>query len=128
MTPNETETLELVGFRPTNRAEALHAAAKLREKGVEIAIIKLGAAGVGWVSAESSGFVPAFSVNAIDSVAAGDSFNGGLAVALSEGVPLSDAVRFAAAAGALATTKNGATTAMPYRAEVAALLQAQPQG
>ena len=58
-------------------------AKQLRERGVDIAVVKLGAGGVVWVSAESHGFVPVYSVNAIDTVAAGDSFNGGLAVALS---------------------------------------------
>ena len=125
MTPNEVETEVLVGFRPKNADEATRAGEMLRERGVDIAIVKLGAQGVVWVSAESSGFMPAFTVNPIDTVAAGDSFNGGLAVALSEGASLPDAVRFAAAAGALATTRAGATSAMPYRAELDQLMTEQ---
>jgi ribokinase len=111
-----------VGFRPTNAAEAEKAATILRERGLATAVIKLGAQGVYFQTAETSGFVPPFTVQAIDTVAAGDAFNGGLAVALAEGQPIAEAVRWGAAAGALATTKAGASSAMPYRAELLALL------
>lgn len=123
MTPNELETEVLVGFRPTNQAEAAQAAEILLERGVETAVIKLGSQGVYYQSASESGFVEPFRVNAIDTVAAGDAFNGGLAVALSEGQPLAEAIRWGAAAGALATTKPGASSAMPTRAELVALLK-----
>ena len=122
MTPNEVETEMLVGILPTNEAEAKQAAGILRERGVGTAVIKLGSAGVYYESATESGFVPPFPVNAIDSVAAGDAFNGGLGVALAEGKPLAEAIRWAAAAGALATTKTGASSAMPRREELLALL------
>ena len=125
MTPNELETEVLVGFRPTNREEAAQAAAVLLNRGVETAVIKLGAQGVYYQSRTESGFVTPFSVNAIDTVAAGDAFNGGLAVALSEGRPLPEAIRWGAAAGALATTKPGASSAMPTRAELEQLLKTQ---
>ena len=68
------------------------------------------------------GFVPAFSVAAVDTVAAGDCFNAGLAAALARGEAMAEAVRFAAACGALATTRPGAAEAAPTREEVAALL------
>jgi ribokinase len=71
---------------------------------------------------DSEGFVPPFKVAAVDTVAAGDSFNGGLASALDDGKPLAEAVRFAAACGALSTTKKGASAAAPTRAEVDAFL------
>ena len=122
MTPNELETEVLVGFRPTNEAEAAQAAAVLLERGVDTAVIKLGAHGVYYQSGSESGFVEPFSVNAIDTVAAGDAFNGGLAVALAEEQPLPEAIRWGAAAGALATTKPGASSAMPTRAELEVLL------
>ncbi|MFZ1401323.1 MAG: ribokinase [Candidatus Promineifilaceae bacterium] len=122
MTPNELETEVLVGFRPTNQAEAAKAADILQERGVETAVIKLGSQGVYYQSATESGFVVPFRVKSIDTVAAGDAFNGGLAVALSEGKPLAEAIRWGAAAGALATTKPGASSAMPTRAELEALL------
>lgn len=123
MTPNELETEVLVGFRPTNREEAAEAAEILCERGLETAVIKLGSQGVYYQSAAESGFVEPFQVNAIDTVAAGDAFNGGLAVALSEGKPLAEAIRWGAAAGALATTKPGASSAMPTRAELEDLLK-----
>jgi len=123
MTPNELETEMLIGFRPTNQDEAARAANILRERGVETAVIKLGAQGVYYQSATESGFVEPFTVKSIDTVAAGDAFNGGLAVALSEGKPLAEAIRWGAAAGALATTKPGASSSMPTRAELEALLK-----
>ncbi len=122
LTPNELETEVLVGFRPTNPTEAAQAASILRERGVETAVIKLGAQGAYYQSGQESGFVEPFSVEAIDTVAAGDSFNGGLAVALAEKRPLAEAIRWGAAAGALATTKPGASSAMPTRAELMKLL------
>ena len=72
--------------------------------------------------------MPPFPVVAVDTVAAGDAFNGALAVALAEGNPLARAVRFAAAAGALAVTKSGAQDSMPTRQEVEALIQGMGPG
>ena len=122
VTPNETETERLVGIRPIDPASAAIAADRLQAKGLARAIVKLGARGVFWRDGSESGFVPPFAVHAIDSVAAGDCFNGGLAVALARGDRLSEAVRFAAACGALATTKRGAAEAAPTLDEVQALL------
>lgn len=124
VTPNETETQALTGIRPSDAAGAAEAAAKLREAGVGAAVIKLGAAGVYYQDATGAGFVEPFRVRSIDSVAAGDCFNGGLAYALDQGQPLADAVRFAAACGALSTTKPGAAPSAPTLAEVEALLAA----
>ncbi|MCH8225111.1 MAG: ribokinase [Chloroflexi bacterium] len=122
ITPNETEAQALVGFPVDGPASAARAAARLLERGVGVAVIKLGAQGVYYATAEESGHVPPFPVVAVDSVAAGDAFNGALAVSLAEGDPLSRAVRVAAAAGALAVTKPGAQDSMPTRREVEALL------
>lgn len=123
VTPNETETELLVGLRPTNPEEAAQAATRLREKGVAAAVIKLGAAGVYYQDAESEGFVAPFKVASIDTVAAGDCFNGGLAHALNNGAPLGEAIRFAAACGALSTTKAGASSSAPTLEKVEALLR-----
>jgi ribokinase len=122
ITPNEVETEALVGFYPKTQEDAKRATKALREKGVGTAIIKMGALGAFFDGPSGSGFVPAFKVNAIDTVAAGDAFNGGLAVALAEGKPMDEAVRWGAAAGAIATTRKGALPAMPYRKELIALL------
>ena len=122
LTPNEIEAEILVGFRPKNPAEAARAASILCERGLETAVIKLGAQGVYYQSGSETGFVEPFAVEAIDTVAAGDAFNGGLAVALAEERPLAEAIRWGAATGALATTKIGASSAMPSRAELMKLL------
>ena len=122
ITPNEVETEALVGFYPKTQADAVRAATVLREKGVGTAVIKMGALGVFFDGPNGSGFVPAFKVNAIDTVAAGDAFNAGLAVALAEGKPMPEAVRWGAAAGAIATTRKGALPAMPYRKELLTLI------
>ncbi|MFD0982768.1 ribokinase [Tropicimonas aquimaris] len=125
VTPNETETELLVGLRPSNPEEAARAAGLLRAQGVAAAVVKLGAAGVYYQDAESEGFVPPFKVDSIDTVAAGDCFNGGLGYALSQSAPLGEAIRFAAACGALSTTRAGASSSAPTLAEVEALLGRQ---
>jgi ribokinase len=124
ITPNEIEAAQLVGFPVNNREDAFRATDALLDLEVRVAIIKLGADGVVFAShnPEFRGFIRPFPVTAVDTVAAGDAFNGGLAVALSEGLELPDAVRWSAAAGALATTKPGAQTAMPRREEILRLL------
>lgn len=122
ITPNEVEAEVLLGFRPTNPEEAATAAATLCARGVATAVIKLGAQGVYYQSPERRDFVPAFPVKAVDSVAAGDAFNGGLAVALAEGHEIAEAVRWGAAAGAIAVTRPGAMPAMPDRNELEQLL------
>lgn len=122
LTPNETEAEAIVGFPVNNRDTAARAAEAIRSRGAEAAVVKLGAQGAYYASAEASGFQPAFTVRAVDTVAAGDAFNGALAVCLAEGATMADAVRVACAAGALAVTTTGAQDSMPTRAAVDALL------
>jgi ribokinase len=125
ITPNEIETEVLLGLRPTDEASAEHAADEFLKRGVETAVIKLGSKGVYFKNSQDSGFVAPYKVKAVDSVAAGDAFNSGLAVALSEGKSMAEAVRWGAGAGALATTRKGAMPSMPYRAELLKLLEEQ---
>jgi ribokinase len=125
ITPNETETEGIIGFKPSNQEEAAKAAEVLKEKGVKTAIIKMGSQGAYYDSPEGSGFMKAFKVAPIDTVAAGDAFNGGLAVAISEDKSIREAVRWGAAAGAIATTRRGALPAMPHREELLKLLEEQ---
>lgn len=122
LTPNETEAAALVGFAVPEAEAAARAAQALLARGVPIVIIKRGARGVTVGTAQGIVHYAAFPVRAIDTVAAGDAFNGGLAVALAEGRPLPEAVRWGLAAGALAVTRAGAQAAMPTRAELLALL------
>jgi ribokinase len=115
ITPNEVEAAQLVGFPVNDPETAMLAAKQLQERGVRNAIVKLGAKGAVCVTESDSIFVPAFTVEAIDTVAAGDAFNGGLAAGLDVGLSLPEAVVWGAAAGALCATKTGAQTAMPDR-------------
>jgi ribokinase len=126
LTPNETETESLVGLRPSDTASAAEAAERFARRGAPGVIVKLGARGVFFRFGGAQGFVPPFQVHSIDSVAAGDIFNGGLAIALARGDDPLPVVRFAAACGALATTKRGAARAAPTLDEVNALLASQP--
>ncbi len=128
ITPNEVEAGQLAGFPVKTAQEANRAAHVLLERGVKTAVIKLGAQGVAYAGQTGSGqvaedFMPAFKVPAVDTVAAGDAFNGGLAVALVEGKPLPVAIQWGAAAGALSATKPGAQPSMPGRAEFEAFLK-----
>ena len=115
LVPNEIEAGQLVGFAVNSPDTAAIAAEMLQQQGAKTVIVKLGAQGVLCATPDETFFVPAFAVEAIDTVAAGDAFAGGLAAALVEGVSLKKAVVWGAAAGALATTKKGAQAAMPDR-------------
>ena len=121
VTPNQSEAEALTGIRVLDWDTARAAADALLAKGAGIAVVKLGEMGALAATSSECHRQPAFRVNAVDSVAAGDAFGAGLAVALSEGRALGDALRFAAGAGALAAAKRGAQDAMPWRGEVDAL-------
>ncbi len=115
ITPNEVEAGQLVGFPVFGEESAKKAATVLLQRGVKCAIVKLGAKGVFCATPEETFFVPAFPVQAVDTVAAGDAFNGGLAAALFEGQSMRQAVIWGAAAGAMAATKPGAQPSLPDR-------------
>jgi ribokinase len=123
VTPNEGETETLVDLRPETPEAAAEAAGRLQQLGPAVAVVTMGAAGVFYATPEAQGFVPPFQVAAVDSVAAGDCFNGGLAFALARGDGMEAAVRFAAACGALATTLPGAAAAAPNIEAVEALMR-----
>ena len=123
LTPNETEAELLTGIAVSDTASAAVAAAKLRARGVQTVIITLGARGA-FVATENGGqLVPGFKVKAVDTTAAGDIFNGALAVALGEGKPLKQAVRFANAAAAISVTRLGAQLSAPARREIEKFLK-----
>lgn len=123
LTPNATEAEQLVGFAIRNLADAERAASILQNKGPKTVIIKLGAQGAYCMTDGNRCFVPAFPVKAIDTVAAGDAFNAGLAVAIAEGRGLQEALRWGAASGALSTTRAGAQSSLIDRAILDAFLQ-----
>ncbi|WP_136806238.1 ribokinase [Desulfosediminicola flagellatus] len=124
ITPNETETELLTGIYPSDETEAARAAQILLDKGVQVVLVKMGARGVCYCSRDKNLYIPPFQVTPIDTVAAGDCFNGGLAYALSKGREIEDAVRFASACGALSTTKAGASSSTPTLDEVESFLKA----
>jgi len=122
ITPNETEARLLTGEDTSRDDGILRAGHALRARGVGSAIIKAGKRGAFLIDATTAVHVPGFAVTVVDTVGAGDSFNAGLAVALGNGESVLDAVRFANATGALATTREGAQSAMPSADEVRALI------
>jgi ribokinase len=124
LVPNESETALLTGMPVGNEDEAAAASAALREAGVGTVILTLGERGA--LVAEETGtrIHPAFTVEPVDTTAAGDAFLAGLSVALAEGRTLDEAVKWGNAAGALATTKLGAQTSLPTRQAVEQLLAA----
>jgi ribokinase len=122
LTPNETEATALAGSAVTGPETAERAARQLLERGARQVIIKLGGQGAYAHDGRQGFLAPAFPVKAVDSVAAGDAFNGGVAVALAEGHAFEVAVRWGMAAGAVAVTRPGAQPAMPSREDMAELL------
>ncbi|ABA19878.1 Ribokinase [Trichormus variabilis ATCC 29413] len=123
ITPNEVEAGQIVGFPVDGEEAARKAAGVLLQRGVKSAIVKLGAKGVVCATDKETFFVPAFFVDTVDTVAAGDAFNGGLATALYSGLSLHQAVIWGAAAGALAATKLGAQTSLPDKLTFEAFLK-----
>lgn len=125
ITPNETEAEKLTGIRVENDDDAARAARALHDKGIGTVIITLGSRGV-WASVNGEGRrVPGFKVKAIDTIAAGDTFNGALVTALLEGKKMDDAIRFAHAAAAIAVTRKGAQPSVPWRKEIDEFLSQQ---
>ena len=118
LTPNESEVELLTGIKVEDEQGAAEAANALITKGVNTVIITLGSSGAYVACSDFRGIIPGFSVKAEDTTAAGDVFNGVLAVLLAEGEPLPDAVRFSNAAAALSVTRLGAQPSAPKREEI----------
>jgi ribokinase len=123
LTPNESEAEALTGLPVTSVDEARIAAAALLAKGVGAVIITLGENGALYHDATQSAHVPVVSAGAVvETTGAGDAFNGGFAVALSEGRNVIDAVRFGCATAGISVTRPGTAPAMPSRNEIDTLL------
>lgn len=118
LTPNQVEASQLVGFEVKNFEAATMAAQLLRERGVNIVIIKLGKQGALCCTQNETFTIPAFPVKAVDTVAAGDAFNGGLAAGLATGMTLPQATHQAAAVAALSVTQAGAQPSLPTRSQL----------
>jgi ribokinase len=127
ITPNETEAESLTGIKVSDDLSAAEAADALHKRGIETVIITMGASGA-YLSDRASGIrtlVPGFSVKAVDTTAAGDVFNGQLAVSLAEGRELESAIVEAHAAAALSVQKLGAQSSIPRREETSYYLEEQ---
>lgn len=120
LTPNEVETESLSGVQVSTAADAERAAKVLLDKGLSAVILTLGERGALLLTPDLTRQVPAYTVEVVDTTAAGDAFCGALATGLAQGENLVDAVAFANAAGALAVTVLGAAPSMPTAAQVEA--------
>jgi ribokinase len=122
LTPNEIEAAQVSGLPLAALSDAGNVARVLLARGPRVVILTLGAQGAFAGTLDSMMHVPAFPVTVVDTTAAGDAFNGALAVALAEGCLLTGAVRFANAAGGLTCTQRGAQNSLPIRTQVDAFL------
>lgn len=118
ITPNETEAEILTGIKVDSVNNAQKAAEILHSKGIDTVIITMGKEGA-WVSEKNQGLlIKGFKVQAIDTIAAGDTFNGVLMMALLQGLKLNDAIEKANAAAAIAVTRKGAQPSIPRIDEI----------
>lgn len=124
LTPNETELSVLTGLPAETDEQVASACRALLKKGVKTVVATLGSRGAYALTAEGGHFVETFKVTAVDTVAAGGSFNAALAVAITEGKSLNEALRFANAMGALTVQVKGAIPSLHTRGEVDEFLRA----
>lgn len=119
LTPNMSEAGVLSGIRVVDMDTARQAAGRIQARGVENVIITLGKDGAVVLEQDGSfSHVPSPAVETVDTTAAGDVFNGALAVALAEGKNLESAASFACRAASIAVTRMGAQSSIPFRREV----------
>ena len=125
ITPNQTEAELLTGVKVSDEASAAQAAARFHQMGISDVMITLRSQGVYCSNARQQQLIPGFRVEAVDTTAAGDTFNGALLAAELAGADFNAAVRFAHGAAALSVTKFGAQSSIPSKVEVDAFLLAQ---
>ena len=125
ITPNEVEASQLVGFTVDGVTTARQAASFLHQMGVKNVIITLGSQGALYSNGTENFWMKPIPVSVVDTVAAGDAFNGALAVALAQGKSLKEAAQWGTVAGALAVTKNGAQSSLPNWESFVQLLKQQ---
>jgi len=121
VTPNETESEILTGVKVVDEESARKASEVFISRGVKKVVITLGSKGAFVNDGESSYMVPARKVKAVDTTAAGDTYNGAMCVAIAEGKTLKEALEFATKASAIAVTRMGAQPSVPTREEVDSL-------
>ena len=118
ITPNETEAELISGIQVIDFASAELAARNLYKRGVQVVVITLGSKGALLFNGGQAKLIASPNVEAVDTTAAGDVFNGAIAVAISEGMELDKAVGFACKAAAISVTRMGAQASAPYRKEI----------
>jgi len=127
ITPNETEAAKLVNLPVTNLIEVEKAADVLLSRGVKNVVVTLGEQGAFVKNASVAKQVAAFHAGPVlETTGAGDAFNGGFAIALSEGLDIVAAARFGCAVAGISVTRSGTAPSMPKRSEVDALLAVNP--
>lgn len=126
VTPNASEAGVLTGFNVADDESALRAADHLRALGATLVIVTLGERGAAYSSQQGRGLLRAYTVLAVDTTAASDAFNAGLAVALRSGSGHADAIRYGQAVAAISVTRVGAQSSLPTSAEVGEFLANQP--
>ncbi len=117
-TPNETEMARIAGLPVGGVEEAIAAGKKLVEAGVGTVLATLGEAGALLVTKETAQVLPTLRVQAVDTTAAGDTFNGAFVTALAEGMSQEEAIAFGNKAASISVTRKGAQTSIPSREEV----------
>ena len=125
ITPNQTEAELLTGVKVTGEANAAQASARFHQMGIADVMITLGSQGVYCSNGQQQALIPGFRVEAVDTTAAGDTFNGALLAAELAGADFHSAVRFAHGAAALSVTRFGAQSSIPGKQEVDTFLQSQ---
>lgn len=123
VTPNETEAEQFTGIKVDTVEDCRLAAKKFFEMGVRNVVITLGVRGAFFTDGEREILVPSIKVKAVETTGAGDAFNGGLATAIAEGLPMETALQFATCTAAISVTRYGSSPSMPYRREIAELME-----
>lgn len=117
-TPNETELAKLAGLKEMDERSIRRGARKILAKGVKQVLVTMGSKGVLWVNDKTEQIFPARKVEAVDTTAAGDCFNGAFVTALQQGYSIEDAITFANLASSIVVTRKGAQSSIPERDEV----------
>ena len=118
LTPNETELASISGEKVESMEEIVCAGSKLVERGIKNVIVTAGEQGAIWIDQNGYELVKGFPVNAVDTTAAGDCFNGALAVALASGQPILEAIYKANLAASISVGRKGAQMSLPYKEEL----------